>query len=94
MVSLTGDMPYTVVLNSRKKRGLDAWCRLSHMYEPHDPRSNMRLLRRILVQPRATLDGLRAAIDKWEADLVEYVQRGNRDLDDPQKVNHPPEHGS
>ena len=54
----------------------------------------MRLLRRILVQPRATLDGLRAAIDKWEADLVEYVQRGNRDLDDPQKVNHPPEHGS
>ena len=54
------------------------------MYEPWNPRSNMRLLRRILVQPRATLDGLKAAIDRWEADLVEYVQRGNRDLDDPQ----------
>ena len=46
----------------------------------------MRLLRRILVQPRATLEQLRAAIDKWEADLAEYVQRGNRDLDDPPKV--------
>ena len=56
------------------------------MYEPHNPRSNLRLLRRILVQPRSTLDGLRAAIDRWEADLVEYVQRGNQDLSDPQKI--------
>ena len=49
-------------------------------------RSNMRLLRRILVQPRSTLDNLRSAIDGWEVDLVEYVQRGNKDLDDPQKI--------
>ena len=46
----------------------------------------MRLLRRILVQPRSTLDNLRSAIDGWEVDLVEYVQRGNKDLDDPQKI--------
>ena len=56
------------------------------MYEPNNARSNMRLLRRILVQPRSTLEQLRASIDKWEADLVEYVQRGGRDLDDDQKV--------
>ena len=83
LVSLTSGMPYDVVFSARKKCGLDAWRRLNHVYEPWNPRSNMRLLRRILVQPRATLDGLRAAIDRWEADLV---QRGNRDLDDPQKV--------
>ena len=77
LISLTAEMPYTVVFNAR---------RLCHVYEPHNARSNMRLLRRILVQPRATLEQLRAAIDKWEADLAEYVRRGNRDLDDPQKV--------
>ena len=86
LISLTAEMPYTVVFNARKRCGLDAWRRLCHVYEPHNARSNMRLLRRILVQPRATLEQLRAAIDKWEADLAEYVQRGNRDLDDPQKV--------
>ena len=66
LVSLTSGMPYDVVFNARKKCGLDAWRRLNHVYEPWNPRSNMRLLRRILVQPRATLDGLRAAIDRWE----------------------------
>ena len=86
LISLTAEMPYTVVFNARKRCGLDAWRRLCHVYEPHNARSNMRLLRRILVQPRATLEQLRAAIDKWEADLAEYVQRGNRDLDEPQKV--------
>ena len=86
LVSLTGGMPYSVVFNSRKKCGLDAWRRLCHVYEPHNPRSNMRLLRRILVQPRATLDNLRSAIDKWEADMLEYVQRGNQDLADAQKI--------
>lgn len=40
----------------------------------------MRLLRCVLVQPRSTLEGLRAALGKWEADLVEYVQRGNKTL--------------
>ena len=56
------------------------------MYEPHNARSNMRLLRRILVQPRSTLEQLRASIDRWEADLAEYIQRGNKDLEDAQKV--------
>ena len=31
LVSLTADMPYTVVFNSRKKCGLDAW-RLNHLH--------------------------------------------------------------
>ena len=86
LVSLTSEMPYTVVFNARKKCGLDAWRKLCHLYEPHNPRSNMRLLRKILVQPRCTLDDLRAAIDRWEADVAEYVSRGNKDLEDEQKV--------
>ena len=86
LISLTSEMPYTVVFNARKRCGLDAWRRLCHVYEPHNARSNMRLLRRILVQPRSTLEQLRASIDKWEADLAEYVQRGNKDLDDAQKT--------
>ena len=86
LISLTSEMPYSVVFNSRKRCGLDAWRRLCHVYEPNNARSNMRLLRRILVQPRFTLEQLRASIDKWEADLVEYVQRGGRDLDHAQKV--------
>ena len=86
LISLTSEMPYTVVFNARKRCGLDAWRRLCHVYEPRNARSNMRLLRRILVQPRFTLEQLRASIDKWEADLAEYVQRGNKDLEDAQKV--------
>ena len=80
LVSLTSEMPYTVVFNARKKCGLDAWRKLCHLYEPHNPRSNMRLLRKILVQPRCTLDDLRAAIDRWEADVAEYVSRETRTL--------------
>ena len=45
-ISLTAEMPYTVVFNARKRCGLDAWRRLCHVYEPHNARSNMRLLRR------------------------------------------------
>eukprot|EP00435_Cladocopium_sp_Y103_P011381 s4126_g3.t1 len=86
LVSLTSDMAYDTVYNSRKKSGLDAWRRLSHVYEPLNPRSNMRLLRRILVQPRSTLESLRSAIDRWEADILEYTQRGNQDLSDVGKI--------
>eukprot|EP00435_Cladocopium_sp_Y103_P030290 s1121_g7.t1 len=86
LVSLTSDMAYGTVYNSRKKSGLDAWRRLSHVYEPLNPRSNMRLLRRILVQPRSTLENLRSAIDRWEASILEYTQRGNQDLSDVAKI--------
>ncbi|CAE7032912.1 unnamed protein product [Symbiodinium sp. KB8] len=42
---------------------------------------------RILIQPRATMETLRAAIDRWDADMAEYLSRGNKDLDDAQKVS-------
>eukprot|EP00435_Cladocopium_sp_Y103_P041893 s579_g11.t1 len=46
----------------------------------------MRLLRRILVQPRSTLESLRNAIDRWKADILEHTQRGNQDLSDVAKI--------
>lgn len=76
LVSLTSGMPYDVVFNSRKKCGLDAWRRLCSTYEPQNNRTNIRLLRRILNPPRATIPTMRSAIDKLEADIVEYESRG------------------
>ena len=69
-------MPYDVVFNSRKKCGLDAWRRLCSTYEPQNNRTNIRLLRRILKWPRATIPTMRSAIDKLEADIVKYEGRG------------------
>ena len=75
---LTSGMPYDVVFNSKKQRGLDAWRRLCRTYEPQNKRTNIRLLRRILNPPRATVPNpnMRCAIDKLEADIVEYESRG------------------
>ena len=66
-------MPYDVVLNSKKKCGLDAWRRLCSTYDPQNNRTNVRLLRRILNPPSPAM---RSAIDKLEADTVEYESRG------------------
>lgn len=85
LISLTQGMPYDIVFNSRKKCGLDAWRRLCHFYEPMNSRSNIRLLRRILNQPRVTMGEVRSAIDKWESDIVEYKDRGQPEPSDETK---------
>ena len=76
LVSLTQGMAYDVVYNSRKKCGLDAWRRLCFTYEPHNNRTNIRLLRRILNPPRSTMSTLRSSLDKLESDIIEYEGRG------------------
>ena len=76
LVSLTHGMAYDIVFNSRKKCGLDAWRRLCGTYEPQNNRTNIRLLRRFLNPPRATMSTLRSGIDRFEADVAEYEARG------------------
>ena len=76
LVSLTNGMAYDVGFNSRKKCGLDAWRRLCDTYEPQNNRTNIRLLRRLLNPARATLSTMRSSLDRFEADLIEYEDRG------------------
>ena len=76
LVSLTHGTAYDIVFNSRKKCGLDAWRRLCGTYEPQNNRTNIRLLRRFLNPPRATMSTLRSGIDRFEADVAEYEARG------------------
>ena len=64
LVSLTQGISYELVYNSRKKCGLDAPRRLCFTYEPHNNRTNIRLLRRILNPPRSTMSTLRSSLDK------------------------------
>ena len=47
--------------------------------------SNRRLLRKLTHPSQQSLDHLRKAIEDWEADLREYVDRGGKDLEDDQK---------
>ena len=76
LVSLAHGMAYDIVFNSRKKCGLDAWRRLCGTYEPQNNRANVRLLRRFLNPPWATMSTLRSGIDRFEADVAEYEARG------------------
>ena len=76
LVSLTQGMAYDMVYNSRKKCGLDAWRRFCLTYEPHNNRTYIRLLRRILNPPRSTMSTLRSSLDKLESDIIEYEGRG------------------
>ena len=76
LVSLTQGMAYDVIDNSRKQGGLDAWRRLCFTYEPHNNRTNIRLLRRIRNPPRSTMSTLRSSLDKLESDIIEYEGRG------------------
>ena len=76
LVSLTNGMAYDVVFNSRKRCGLDARRRFCNTYEPQNNRTNIRLLRRLLNPARATLSTMRSSLDRFEADLIEYEERG------------------
>ena len=68
LVSLCRDEALTVVKNSGKRQGLNAWRRLNSEYEPNNPQANLRLLKRILQPAGApvSLDALRQAIESWE----------------------------
>lgn len=46
-------------------------------YEPQNTRTNIRLLRRFLNLPRATVSTLRSDIDRFEAHVAEFEAWGN-----------------
>eukprot|EP00973_Karenia_brevis_P063009 8759210-Karenia_brevis.AAC.1 len=66
--------------------GLDAWRRLAKEYDPINAMSNRRLLRKLTHPAQVGLDGLRKALEEWDADLREYRERTQKDLDDDQKA--------
>ena len=77
LVSLCRDEALTVVKNSHKGQGPDAWRRLNREYEPNNPQANRRLLLKILKPPQKPLDALRAGIETWEKDCKLYANRSS-----------------
>ena len=69
LVSLCKDEALTVIKNSEKNQGLDAWRRLNREYEPNNPQANLRLLKKVLQPAQQSIDTLRAAIETWEKEL-------------------------
>ena len=82
LVSLCRDEALTIVRNSNKGFGLDAWRRLCREYEPTTDQANLRLLKRVLQPPQQSIDNLRMAIETWEREYREYHERTLEDLSD------------
>ena len=83
LVSLTEDDAKTIVKNSEKASGLDAWRRLWNEYDPNNPVANFRMLRKITHPPTCTeLSVLRGAIESWETRYKEYKERTGETLGD------------
>ena len=82
LVNLTKDEPLDIVRNSAKHMGLDAWRRLCREYNPNNPQSNMRLLKKILHTQTTELDKLKAAIETWESNYSMYKERTRESLTD------------
>lgn len=82
LVSLCRDEALTVVKNSEKSQGCDAWRRLHRAYEPNNPQANLRLLRKIIQPAQSSLEHLRQAVETWEASYRTYRERTLEDLPD------------
>ena len=82
LVSLCRDEPLTIVRNSNKGFGLDAWRRLCREYEPSTEQANFRILRRVLQPAQQSLDHLRMSIETWERETREYQDRSSEKLSD------------
>ena len=65
LVSLCRDEALTIVRNSAKGHGLDAWRRMCKEYEPTTDQANLRLLKRVLQPAQQSIDGLRTAMETW-----------------------------
>ena len=72
LVSLCRDEALTVVKNSEKSQGCDAWRRLNRAYEPNNPQANLRLLRQIIQPSQTNLENLRQAVEAWEVAYRTY----------------------
>ena len=64
LLSVFRDDALTVIRNSLKGQGLDAWKRLCGEYQPSNEQSNLRLLRRVLQQKQQRLDNFRTVMSK------------------------------
>ena len=85
LVSLCKDEALTIVRNSAKGQGLDAWRRLCREYEPTNDAANLRLLRRILQPSQVGVDRLRSSMETWEREYRHYQERTGEDLSDAAK---------
>ena len=75
LVSLCRDEALTVVRNSERGQGLDAWRRLNREYEPNNPQANLRLLKKVLQPAQQSIDTLRVSIETWEREYKMYSDR-------------------
>jgi hypothetical protein len=82
LVSLCRDEALTVVRNSAKGQGLDAWRRLCREYEPTTDQANLRLLKKVLQPRQQTIDTLRSSMETWEREYREYHDRTGDELSD------------
>ena len=82
LVSLCRDEALTIVRNSAKGHGLDAWRRMCKEYEPTTDQANLRLLKRVLQPAQQSIDGLRTAMETWERASREYQTRTSETLSD------------
>ena len=85
--TLTSLMPtnseaLSIVKNSCRGVGLDAWRRLSKRYDPNNPQTNMHLLRNVLHPTRVGLTQLRAHIEPWEEEYRLYREKTGEDISD------------
>ena len=85
--TLTSLMPtnseaLSIVKNSCKGVGLDAWRRLCKRYGPNNPQTNMHLLRKVLHPTRVTLAQLRAHVESWEEEYRLYREKTGEDISD------------
>ena len=77
---LTSLMPlkseqWTIVKNSGKGNGLDAWRRLNKRYDPNNPQTNMALLSKVLHPPKTSLERLQQAIESWGENYRVHASR-------------------
>ena len=82
LVSLCRDEALTVVRNSERGQGLDAWRRLNREYEPSNPQANLRLLKKALQPAQQSIDTLRASIETWEREYKMYCDRSGEAFSD------------
>ncbi len=66
-----GTEALSIVMNSTKGAGLDAWRRLCKKHDPDNPHTNMHMLRKIMQPKESPLNELVGAIETWERDLIE-----------------------
>ena len=84
MTALTtsGTDAFSIVKNTPKRMGLDAWRRIVRKFDPNNPVANLRLLKKIMQPPQVSMDQLPGAIEQWEQHYTHYMDRTREQLTD------------